>query len=393
MQKINNHLSTLFSLGFRPLFCLMALAAIFGIGLWLAYFVLGWQVLLISGSPVLWHGHEMIFGFVAAAIGGFLLTASANWAGRPPVKGLILVLISLVWLMGRLVMAYSALLNPVWVGVIDLLYLGLLIAVVGNTLVRAKNRRNYKIIAVLAVLFCLNALYHLASLGGPISANTIIRIALIMVVVMIAIIGGRIVPAFTTNWLRQQNLLEQTGKPYSPRMTDELALALSLVLAVSWGFFPEQLFTGWIAILTGLFHGLRMSGWKGLATIAEPLMFVLHVAYGWLVVALLLLGITICFGGLPQSAAIHGLTVGAIGTMVLSVAVRVSLGHTGRPLEATKIISLMFGLIAVAAVLRTVAPLDSYYLELISLSGIFWISAFVLFMIEFFPIYFQPRQP
>ena len=392
MPRLNNHLSNLFSLGFRPLFSLMALAAIGGIGLWLAYFVLGWQVVFISGSPVLWHSHEMIFGFAAAAIGGFLLTASANWAGRPPVKGLMLVLISLAWLAGRLVMTYSALLNPVWVMGIDLLYLGLLIAVIGNTLIRAKNRRNYKVIAVLVALFCLNALYHLSSFGGPISANTAIRIALVMVTVMIVIIGGRIVPAFTTNWLRQQNRLEQTGKPQSPRMTDELALTLSLALAISWGFFPEQLFTGWIAILAGLFHGLRMSGWKGLATVTEPLMFVLHVAYGWLVVALILLGISICFGGLPQSAAIHGLTVGAIGTMILSVAVRVSLGHTGRPLKATKIISLMFGLIAVAAILRTVAPLGNYYLELISLSGIFWISAFVLFMIEFIPIYFQPRR-
>ncbi|MBV1888773.1 MAG: NnrS family protein, partial [Proteobacteria bacterium] len=379
--------------GFRPLFSLMALAAIFGIGLWLAYFVLGWQVIFISGNPVLWHSHEMIFGFAAAAIGGFLLTASANWAGRPPVKGFVLILISLAWLAGRLVMTFSALLNPVWVMGIDVLYLGLLIVVIGNTLIRAKNRRNYKVIAVLVALFCLNTLYHISSLGGPISANTAIRIALVMVTVMIAIIGGRIVPAFTTNWLRQQNRLEQTGKPQSPRMTDELALTLSLVLAVSWGFFPEQLFTGWVAILAGLFHGLRMLGWKGLATVAEPLMFVLHVAYGWLVVALILLGISICFGGFPQSAAIHGLTVGAIGTMILSVAVRVSLGHTGRPLKATKIISLMFGLIAVAAVLRTVAPIGSYYLELISLSGIFWISAFVLFMIEFIPIYFQPRRP
>ncbi|MBV1913957.1 MAG: NnrS family protein [Pseudomonadales bacterium] len=393
MQKQQHSLSSLFSLGFRPLFSLMALAAIFGIGLWLGYFVLGWRVIFIAGNPVLWHGHEMLFGFAAAAIGGFLLTASANWAGRPPIQGAPLVLISLAWLSGRLVMIFGGLLNPVWVAAIDLLYLGLLIVMIGNTLIRARNRRNYKIIAVLTALFCLNGLYHFSSLGGPVSADTAIRIALVMVSVMIAIIGGRIVPAFTTNWLRQQNRLEQTGKPQSPPMTDELAIAFSLALAVCWGFFPEQVFTGWVAIIAGLLHGLRMSGWKGWATTAEPLMLVLHIAYGWLALALVALGIAIGFDGLPQSAAIHGLTVGAIGTMILSVAVRVSLGHTGRPLRATKTISLMFILVTLAAVVRIFAPVSDYYMDLILVSGLMWIAAFVLFMIEFIPIYVQPRQP
>ena len=392
MQKQQHNLSNLFSLGFRPLFSLMALAAVLGIGLWLVYFVLGWQIIFIAGNPVLWHGHEMLFGFAAAAIGGFLLTASANWAGRPPIQGAPLVLISLAWFAGRLVMMFSGLLNPAWVAAVDLLYLGLLIVMIGNTLIRARNRRNYKIIAVLIVLFCLNGLYHFSSLGGPVSAHTAIRIALVMVSVMIAIIGGRIVPAFTTNWLRQQGRLDQTGKPQSPRMMDELAIGFSLVLAVCWGFFPEQVFTGWIAMIAGLLHGLRMSGWKGWATTAEPLMLTLHVAYGWLALALVALGVAICFDGLPQSAAIHGLTVGAIGTMILSVAVRVSLGHTGRPLRATKRISWMFVLVTVAAVVRIFAPVSDYYLELILVSGLLWVAAFVLFMVEFIPVYLSPRQ-
>lgn len=381
------------SIGFRPFFTLMAALAVITIGQWVVYFNYNWPVLFVRGNPVLWHSHEMLFGFACAAIAAFLLTASANWVQQPPKQGAILVALSGAWILGRLAMMFSSFLNPWLVALLDLSFLALLIAVIGHVLISAGNQRNYKLLLVLAVLLLMNALYHAESIGIATTASAAIRVALIAIIVLISVIGGRIIPAFTGNWLRQQNKAAETGLPKTSDTLDAITIGATIAFAAVWGVLPNAALTGLIAIFASIAHVIRLSRWKGLATVSEPLMLSLHCAYAWIAVSLMTLGISLSFSGLPVSAGIHALTVGGVGTMIIAVAARVSLGHTGRPLASTKLVSMALLLVTAAAVLRTIAPISDHYSEFLLMSGLCWMLAFMLFLVEFFPKYIKPRVP
>jgi len=371
--------------GFRCFFLLAGLWAVLAMAFWL------W--LLQSGAwakpdLLLWHGHEMLIGFVGAAIAGFLLTAAPVWTGTPPPQGAPLGVLALAWLAGRIAMAFSGVLSPWWVLVLDLLFPVLLVGMVARMLVQARNRRNYPLAVLLSLFPLANLLIHLDSLGlltgGQQALNAMPHLAALLV----TIIGGRIIPSFSANWFRLQGV---NATPRSLPWLEKTILAATLLTGLLLIFAPQFWLSAVVALLTAVLHALRLSGWCGWRTRAEPLLAVLHLGYGWVALGYGLLGLA-ALGVFNQSAALHALTVGALGTMILAVMTRVALGHTGRPLRAPGLIIGAYGAISLAALLRVLAPLfASAYSHLLLLSGLAWIAAFGLFVWVYAPILIRPR--
>ena len=366
---------------FRPFFLLSGLFAIL--------VMLGWLAALHgSGLPaftVLWHGHEMLVGFAMAAVAGFSLTAVANWTGRPALHGAILGWLALCWVAGRLAMALSGWIPTRVVISLDMLFPLLLCVLLGREIISVRNRRNYPLIVITAVLAALNGAYHLGAYqlipGGD---RVAVYLLIHTIVLLVTIIAGRIVPNFTANWLRMQG---STQFPKSTDLNDRLTLLLTVLVGLGAGFMPSHPVTGVLAFAAALVHGFRLSRWRGFATTTNPLLFVLHVAYAWLPVAYGLMGCAV-FGWLfPPNAALHALTMGAISSMVLAVITRVALGHTGRPLQAARAIVVAYLIMVVAVLLRVAGALmREGYLVTIDLSAAGWMLAFAIFIWVYWPI-------
>lgn len=371
--------------------------AVLALALWLAWIAiqasggsLTW--ISIAEAPHVWHAHEMVCGFATAAIAGFLLTAVPNWTGALPIKGRPLAALFAVWVAGRIAMALSAELSPLVVGSIDVAFIPTLGAFAARQLMVKPERKNMAFLAMLVVMAGANVAYHLdvagLATGDPLAA---IRIALLTVVLMITMIGGRIIPAFTHNWLH-------LNAPWSPmprrnQRLDALAVASVVVLIITRMLNPGDLLIGIVALVAGVANGARLAGWRGLATRASPIVFVLHVGYAWLVVGFFAVAIAALTDWLPEAAAMHALATGGIGTMILAVMSRASLGHTGRPLTVPPLVALSYWLVTAAAITRTFVPSlwpQGYYAAMIA-AGILWMAAFALFAIVYGPMLVTPR--
>jgi len=378
---MKNQTPVLLSYAFRPFFLLGAALAILVLLLWL-------MTLHGSGLPTItpyWHAHEMILGFAMAAVAGFSLTAVANWTGRPAVHGAPLFWLVSSWLLGRLAMLFAAPLPASLVLLLDSLFPVLLCLLLGKEIVAGKSRRNYPLIAIMVAVALFNLLYQLGA-GGWLPGSDRLAIYLLIhtLLVLVTIIAGRIAPAFTGNWLRQQG---KTLMPVNSDAINKAALALTILLGLSASFAPTHMLTGILAFIAALIHGLRLSRWKGLSTASNPLLFVLHVAYLWLPVGYTLLGCAVFGWIFTPTMALHALTMGAIGGMVLAVITRVGLGHTGRPLQAARLTVLAYWLLSLAVLLRVLGPLNSSsYMLMIDLSAAGWILAFGLFLWVYWPI-------
>ena len=376
----------LLSYAFRPFFLLGALFAILVLFAWLL-------TLHGSGSPVVtpyWHAHEMLLGFAMAAVAGFSLTAVANWTGRAAVHGAPLFWLLVSWLLGRLAMLFSLSLPTPLVLLLDSLFPALLCLLLSKEIIAGKSRRNYPLIAILVAVVFLNVLYHLGSGGWlPGSERLAVYLLIHCLLLLVTIIAGRIAPAFTGNWLRQQGT---SLVPVTSNAVDQTALALTLAVGLAASFAPLHMLTGILAFIAALVHGYRLSRWKGLATTSNPLLFVLHVAYLWLPLGYGLLGCSVFGWVFTPTAALHALTMGAIGSMVLAVTTRVGLGHTGRPLQAARLTVLAYWLLTLAVILRVFGPLSqNSYMLLIDLSATGWVLAFALFLWVYWPILTRAR--
>jgi uncharacterized protein involved in response to NO len=317
----------------------------------------------------------MLFGFVMAAMAGFLLTAVAQFTGRPPIRGALLAGLFLAWLAGRLAMALSPVLGVAVVAVLDLSFPLLLAALVAREIVASANWPNLVLVAVLGLLTIADGVFHGARAGLlDVAPATVVRDTLHLAALMITLIGGRIIPAFTRNWLAAR---DRAPLPVSRRPLEALVGA------------PSAL-SGTLAVLAGLVHAARLAGWRGLATWREPLLLVLHLGYAWLAFAYLVLGAALLDAGPSLSAGVHALTVGAMGTMVLAVMSRVALGHTGRALHASAPTVVGYALLTAAALLRMAATLGAG-LSMIYLSGALWIAAFALFVGVYWSALTGPR--
>lgn len=371
--------------GFRPLFTLAALQALLTLAAWLAFWN-GWvkppETML---SSVLWHGHEMLFGFVGAAIGGFLLAAVANWTGRKPVSGLPLLLLALSWLLARTV-AFGGGNWPDLFNALGAVSYWLLLAILfGRELVLAGNRRNLKVLVIISMFALLSLAFHLHWLA----ALDVLHFTLVLVLMLLTLIGGRIIPAFTRNWLNRE-MAEGARMPAAFGPVDVVSAVLTPLAGVVWVFWPQNSVTVTLLLLAGAVQLFRLTRWYGWQVRAEPLLLVLHVGYAWLGGGLLLLA-GASAGAWASSAGLHALTVGGMGGMIMAVASRAALGHTGRPLVAGPVLVLAFVLLHLAALVRVLAALwPSAMMMLILASALLWLLAFGLFAWRYLPILLGP---
>ncbi len=388
MSAAKSRMPTWLTYGFRPFFLAAAVWAAVALAVWIAMLTQG-VALPSRFDAMTWHIHEMLFGFVMAAIGGFLLTAIANWTGRPPVKGGLLALLAGLWLLGRIACILSGLFPPALSLGADLAFQIALIAVCARELVAGANFRNLIMLGPLSVLAGANLLMHLEAAGTPVPAGLGWRLALAAVLILISVIGGRIIPAFTRNWLAKR---QAQSLPAGHGAVDRLALASLPIALLAWAFLPASKWAGDLLVLAAVLNAWRLSRWRGHSILQEPLLLVLHIGYGWLAAGAFLLGLSTLGAAVPLSAAIHALTVGAIGTMILAVMTRATRGHTGRPLTADRVTVLIYGLVSLAAIARIGAAIVAdVAMPLLTVSAGLWIGAFLLFAVSYGPALLRPR--
>ncbi len=369
--------AVMFSAGFRPFFLLAAVWSAFALPLWLCVYA-GKIALPSALPPTVWHVHEMVFGFALATVAGFLLTAIPNWTGRLPLSGWPLGVLACLWLAGRVAVLFSGAIGPLAAAVVDLSFPALFIAVIARELVAGRNWRNLPMLVALSLLLGGSTLVHLDALGIATTAPAGNRLGIATILMLIALVGGRIVPSFTRNWLAKARpggpLPAQAGR------LDIAALLVTVTGLAAWVVAPESAVAPWLELAAGIAVAVRLSRWCGLATFREPLVFILHIGYGWLALGLLLLGYNGLHPLLPQTTALHALTAGAVGTMTLAVMTRATLGHTGRALAAGPGTRAIYLLVTLAAVLRLAAPLaGANALTLTWIAGGAWSAAFGLF--------------
>lgn len=374
--------------GFRPFFFGGATWAIVVLTLWLV--ALAGGITLPTGfDPLAWHRHEMLFGFVGAVVSGFLLTAIPNWTGRLPIAGTPLLALFALWIAGRMAVLFSATVGMGLAAALDVGFYLVLAALAGREVIAAKNR-NLPIVALVLLFAGANAMDHAAALGLVADEGLGWRCGLALVVVMISLIGGRIIPSFTRNWLTKQGVRE--GLPDQPGRFDFVTIGVTAAAMVAWIVAPDSAEAGVALGFAGVLQALRLARWKGLRTVRDPLVIILHIGYAWIPVGLLLLAGSILNPAIPRSAAIHALTAGAMATMILAVMTRATLGHTGRELRAGPATVTLYALVCLGAVLRVAAPLGllDYTLGM-EVSALAWGGAFLLFLAVFGPILLAPR--
>lgn len=379
----------LFAYGFRPFFLLAGCYGIVSVLVWLWLYRTGTSP-LPGMPPQLWHGHEMLFGFVGAAVAGFMLTAVPSWTGSRGFAGLPLVVLTLIWILARAAFALASHLPPVMVAVAELAFIPSLLVLVAPPVLRSGNR-NLPVLFVLFIFWCLDAAFLWAvKHADAVLARQMLLATLGVVMLLITVIGGRIVPAFTGNALRARGIdAPLRARPFIDRTL--IAVMAALVLADLLRAPAGVAAT--IAGLAALLQALRMSGWQSLRTFRDPIVWVLHVAYFWLPVGLALRALHV-LGGFGFAAHwIHALGTGAAATMILAVMTRAALGHTGRPFVVAPAIVAAYGLMIAAAVLRVFGPtlLPVAYPVTITLSVAAWTAAFVLFLYVYTPILLRAR--
>ena len=369
--------------GFRPFFLGGAAWSLVALLLWICALT-GAITLPSQFDPLAWHRHEMLFGFVGAVVAGFLLTAIPNWTGRLPIAGIPLAALSGLWLTARFAVLFSSVSGPLPAALIDVGFV-LILAVLAAREVLAAQNRNVPIVATVLLFGLANAVDHAAAAGLIADDMAGIRAGIGLVILMISLIGGRIVPSFTRNWLVKQGA--KSGLPTQPGRFDMLVIAVTAIALVSWvAAFPDDLTTGLLLLAAAILQTLRLARWSGHRTFRDPLVAVLHVGYAWVPVGLLLLGFSLIGTAVQRTIAIHALTAGAMATMILAVMTRATLGHTGRELRADGGTVVIYLLVTLGAALRVAAPvLPVDYLMLIRISGLLWGGAVLLFLAVYGP--------
>ncbi len=371
--------------GFRPFFFLGAFYAGASVMLWLPQFY-GELELATVFAGVDWHAHEMFFGFLAAVLTGFLFTAVPNWTGRMPIVGLPLLALVLLWLGGRIAVTFSVYTGWLVAMLIDVSFLGAVLVVIAIEIVAGKNWRNLRILLPLGLLVAANAGFHLeAHFTGATDFSR--RGAMAAAIILIMIIGGRIIPSFTRNWLVQHN----PGRmPASFSRFDMIALATGVLAFALWIGLPDYALSGVILALAAWLHFVRLNRWAGMRALAEPMVICLHVGYLFVPIGFAFLAANIFWPGtVPAAAGTHAFGAGAIGTMTLSVMLRASLGHSGRAIKAGGLIKLILAALLVSVTVRILAALlpDVAFLAL-HIAAFGWVLAFTGFALGFAPVLF-----
>ena len=380
-----------FSYGFRPFF-------LFG-AIWAAVAMLLW-ILMLSGrymlptrfDPLTWHAHEFLFGYLGAIIAGFLLTAVPNWTGRLPVVGWQLAGLFVLWSAGRVAMATSALWPTGVAAVIDLSFFAVLCGVILREIIAGRNWRNLVVFALLTVFTLADLLFHVEAARGDIAAHGLgLRIGVSTVVLLISVIGGRVIPSFTRNWLVQKT----AGRLPVPPMQrfDKAVLVITVLGLGSWVAAPDHMVTGLALLIFGILHVVRLVRWQGNQTFAESLLWALHLGYAFVPLGAVSGGFSILLPeAFPSVAAQHLWMAGAFGLMTLAMMTRATLGHTGQELTAGPgtlaiYLSLIGSVLARIGAAIWVGPAMTFY----TLSGGLWIGAFIGFALIYGPCLMKPK--
>ena len=375
------------SYGFRPFFLLGSLYAGLTILMWLPMLYGRLETSSVF-PPVDWHIHELLFGYVAAIVTGFLLTAIPNWTGRLPVQGLPLLALVLLWLAGRFAVFFSADIGWLAAAVIDGAFLLAVAAAAAIEIVAGRNWKNLKVLAPVSVLLVANVVFHLeVHLEG--GSDIARRLGIGATVLLIAIIGGRIIPSFTRNWLAREN----PGRLPAPfNRFDAVTIVFSALALVAWTCFPDHLSTGFMLLGAGGFNIVRLCRWAGERSWRDPLVLVLHVAYVFVPIGFALAGLAALLpNAVPPAAGLHAFGTGAIGAMTLAVMARATLGHTGRELHASNATCLVFSAVVVSALLRIAYAFMPGATALLHASAASWTLAFLGYAALYGGMLVRPR--
>jgi uncharacterized protein involved in response to NO len=373
----------LLRLGFRPFYLGAAVFAALAVPLWLALF-LGQASLPLVVAPLLWHAHEMLFGFAVAVIVGFLLTAGKAWTGLATPRGAFLGALAALWLAARIAGVVG---SYTLYAVLDLVLLPLVAAVLIDVLVRARNRRNLGLAAILLLLALTNLCFHLAVIGTlPISPMHALHAALALIVMIECVMAGRVLPAFTNSVTPGLNLKAQ------PRF-EQATLALTALALLAWVVAAPAGITAASFALAAAAHLRRQWSWQPGVTRSRPILWILHAAYVWLPIGFILLALA-QIGWVSVSAGVHALGVGATGGLIIGMVTRTARGHTGRPLQASTAEVLAYALVMAAAVLRVVLPIlaPQWFVQSLLAAALAWSAAFAIYLVIYTPWLMSTRR-
>jgi uncharacterized protein involved in response to NO len=388
MQKLRDYRGpALLSHGFRPFFLFGAIYAGAMIPLWLAMFAGDVSLPTLFG-PRDWHVHEMLFGYVSAVVAGFLLTAVPNWTGRLPIQGFPLAILFATWLVGRLATSFSDLIGWRPALVVDGAFLLLLAAAAGREIAAGRKWNNLKLVAIVCLLAVANIAFHIeAHYRGLAEYST--RAGIALVVTLVCVIGGRIVPSFTRNWLARR-APGRLPVPFS--RFDAVAMLAGVCAMIGWVLFPSGGLVAAALGVAGLLHLIRLARWAGYRTVSDRLVLILHLAYAFVPVGFFLSALSALDLVVP-GAGVHAWTGGAIASMTMAVMTRASLGHTGQALSASPVTQLLYAAIVIAAVTRVCAALDpALAFPLLTVSGLGWTVAFLGFALAYGPLLCRSRK-
>jgi len=375
----------LFALGFRPFFLVAAIFSVVLMAQWVLMFV-GNRGFPNYYGAIGWHSHEMIFGYTVAVIAGFLLTAVRNWTDIPTLAGVPLAGLTALWFVARLMPFLPVTFSPWLIAAVDIAFLPVLAIALCIPLLRSSQRRNLIFLPLLGGLTLANFLFHIELTGYTANvARAGTFLGLNLIVLLIVIMGGRVIPFFT------ERALSGVIPKRWPAI-EWLSTASALSFSIAELFLPNSMIVGGLAALAGISNGIRLIGWYSNRFWSVPLLWVLHMGYGWVVVGFCLRALA-GIGLIPPQFTVHAFTVGGIGVLTLGMMARVSLGHTGRPLKVSTPVVLAFVLINLAAVIRGILPIAFPQLlaQLVALSGSLWAAAFTIFLVIYAPILTQPR--
>ncbi len=378
----------LLSYGFRPFFLGAALWACLAMALWIGL-LSGSVSFAASYGAVAWHAHEFLFGYIAAVMTGFLLTAIPNWTGRFPLQGRPLLALFLLWLAGRAAMLATDDIGIAAAAVIDSAYLVTLTFVIAREIIAGKNWRNLRVAILVSLIALANIVFQAEVLirGTPVYG---LRIAVAAIVGLIMVVGGRITPSFTNNWLARQR---SEKRPAPLGRFDVASLALAAVALVAWIAAPDWYGTAALLLVMAIAQAARLARWAGERTWREPILLVLHIGYAFVPLGALTLAISILWLEImPASGALHAWTTGAMGMMTLAVMTRATLGHTGREVASTPANIAIYAAMLAAALIRVAAPLlPVFYFPLLWLAAAAWLLAFGIFVALYGPMLLRAR--
>ena len=373
----------LFALGFRPFYLLAALLAALSVPVWVAQYV---GVLPAHGpiAGLTWHMHELVFGFAVAVITGFLFTAGRNWTNQPTPTGRTLAALAALWLAARVLTITGPSFAAAYV---DFAFLPLVAWFLWRALKAANNTRNYFFVALLAALALFNMAFWFAAFGiAPFSTLVPVKAALYVIVLIVAIMGGRVIPMFTQNALPNARVRRNVKLDRWAIGLLAAALALDVLAAPGWLLVP-------VALAAAVSHAIRLALWDPVATRIRPIVWILHLSYAWIPLGLVLLAVAALTPSVHEVYAVHSFAIGAVGGMIIGMITRTALGHTGRPLVAGLAETFAYGLVQAAAFTRVVVGLavPAAYGHTLALSALFWSAGFAVYAIAYWPILTRPR--